>query len=284
VALSTDRKKSAALPHPFLKWAGGKGQLVERLSALIPKKFNAYFEPFLGGGALFFSFCRSGLLQGKKVYLSDINAELVDIYQTVRKNVGDVIGELKKHPYDREHYHEVRSLNPKRLSGVQRAARMMYLNRTCYNGLYRVNQRGEFNVPFGRYQNPRICDPENLHAVAKALRRVELKKSSFEAVICRAKKGDFVYFDPPYVPLSKTANFVSYAKDGFDFPKDQEKLAEVFEGLSAKGVWVMLSNSNHPWVRERYRKFKQVEVQVRRNVNARADRRGPVGELVVINY
>jgi DNA adenine methylase len=271
------------LPRPFLKWAGGKHQLEERLLSLAPADFRAYHETFLGGGAIFFALFRAGKLGGKKVYLSDINSELIATFTAVRDDVDSVIACLEKHKYDQKHYYSVRAQDPWKLESAELAARMIFLNRTGFNGLYRVNSRGEFNVPFGRYKNPLICDRDNLEAVSKALQEVELRCESFEQVLGRARNGDFVYFDPPYVPLSKTANFVGYVQDGFDLDA-QERLAEVFEQLSRRGVFVMLSNSDTPWVSKRYRAFRLLRVFANRQVNSRSDQRGPISELVVLSW
>jgi len=166
---------------------------------------------------------------------------------------------------------------------VQRAARMIYLNKTGFNGLYRVNSRGKFNVPFGRHRNPVICDAANLRKVSAALQSVDIIADSFEQVLKRPRQGDFVYMDPPYIPLSRTANFVAYQKRGFGM-EQQEQLAQVFEALDAKGCLLMLSNADVDWMRTRYRRFHLHHVRATRNVNSRAADRGPVGELIVTNY
>ncbi|RME23458.1 MAG: DNA adenine methylase [Deltaproteobacteria bacterium] len=277
------RGPSAVVPRPFLKWAGGKGQIVGVLERLAPKEFGAYHEPFVGGGALFFALARAGRLSGKKVHLSDINAELVATWKAVRDDVSEVIGQLQKHRYEREYYYRVRDQDPEKLPPADLAARMIFLNRCGFNGLYRVNSKGKFNVPFGRYKNPLICDRENLEAVSKVLDGVNIECEPFERVLTRARRGDFVYFDPPYVPLSKTSSFVSYAKDGFGL-EDQERLAEVFGKLARRGVRVMLSNSDTPFVRDLYRDYLLVPVKAKRPINSRGNRRGPIGELVVLSY
>jgi DNA adenine methylase len=283
-AARTSRKASAeSLPKPFIKWAGGKGQLVSKLLERAPTDFASYHEPFMGGAALFFALYRQGKLKGKKVFLTDINQELVDTYTAIRDQLESVIRHLRKHKYEKDYYYEVRSWEPDKLTPAKRAARMIFLNRTGFNGLYRVNSKGKFNVPFGRYVNPTICDANNLRAVSKALQGVKLGHESFEKVLKRAKKNDLVYFDPPYVPVSKTAKFVSYASHGFDLD-DQGRLAEVFSRLARRGALAMLSNSDTPWVKKQFERFKQDRVLARRSVNSRKDRRGPVGELVVTSY
>ena len=270
-----------AMPRPFVKWVGGKGQLLERLLQRIPSDFGAYHEPFVGGGALFFGLWRQRRLQRRPAYLADINAELIDTYRALRDEVEDVMEALTVHHYDQEYYYDVRALDPWTMSRPERAARMIFLNRCGFNGLYRVNQRGKFNVPFGRYSNPNICDRENLTAVSRALDGVTLLNSPFSSVIDRAQPEDVVYFDPPYVPLSRTSNFVSNANRGFG-EREQDTLAKTFETLVERGVYVVLSNSDTPWVRDRYEAFDLDRFPARRNINCNASRRGPVGEVLVV--
>lgn len=272
-----------SLPKPFIKWVGGKTQLLPDLLSRAPARFQNYHEPFMGGAALFFALHRAGRLYERDVHLSDVNRELVETYLGVRDQTDRVVRLLGDHPYDKDHYYRVRALNPFALGTSALAARFIYLNRAGFNGLYRVNKSGGFNVPFGRYTNPTICDAENLRAAARALRSANIHNGGFETVLARAERGDLVYFDPPYVPVSQTSNFVGYAKGGFDLAM-QEKLARVFEKLAAKGVYVMLSNSEAPWVKERFSDFHQFVVSARRNVNSKAEKRGPVGELVVTSY
>ena len=264
-------------PRPFLKWAGGKGQLLDALVGSLPDRFARYHEPFLGGGALFFA------LKPKRAVLSDVNTELIDCWTTVRDDPEALIAALGQHPHSEEHYYEVRAQQPQRLGLVRRAARTIFLNKTGFNGLYRVNSRGEFNVPFGRHVRPRICDVDNLRACAAALAGVELSCAPFERVLRRARPGDLVYFDPPYVPVSRTASFTAYHHTAFGIA-DQERLALVFERLAARQVAVMLSNADVPWVRERFARFRIRGITARRCVNCNTARRGPVGEVIVTNY
>jgi DNA adenine methylase len=263
-------------PRPFLKWAGGKGQLLGELRALVPALRGRYFEPFLGGGALFFD------LLPKKGVLSDVNAEIVGCYATVRDHVGELVRALKRHHYDAEHYYAVRNADPTELSPVERAARTIFLNKTGFNGLYRVNRSGKFNVPFGRYAKPLICDEKNLRACSAALAKVELVVSDFEQAALRAKKGDFVYFDPPYVPLSRTATFTAYAPGGFG-ADEQARLANLFDRLARRGVEVLLSNSDVPEIRELYGAYRIEIVKATRAINSKGSRRGPVSEVLVTN-
>ena len=271
------RRVIRSLPLPFLKWVGGKRQLIPSLERMLPRRMNRYFEPFVGGGALFFH------LKPVKAALFDINRELIDTYRSVRDVVEGLIGELRSMPHSEEHFYALRNVRPDELSVVQRAARMIYLNRTGFNGLYRVNREGRFNVPFGRYANPTICDPENLRACSASLKGAEIVSRSFDEIEEIAAPGDFVYFDPPYVPASPTASFTSYAADGFRMA-DQERLANLFRRLAERGVNAMLSNSDTPITRELYEGCFGQRVMARRNVNCDPTRRGAVGELVVTNY
>jgi DNA adenine methylase len=266
-----------ARPRPFLKWAGGKTQLLEQFQPLLPPSFGRYFEPFAGGAALFFALHDRVV---KRALLTDVNRELVDCYLAVRDCVDDVILHLRRHKYDAAHYYRVRDVDPARLTLPARAARTIYLNKAGFNGLYRVNSAGRFNVPFGRYTNPTLCDADNLRACSCALRRVDLRVRDFEETARRAKAGDFVYFDPPYVPVSDTAAFTSYVPGGFGY-EEQQRLARVFADLAGRGVLVMLSNSDTTPVRELYQGFRIDRVLASRSINSKTTARGKVGEVVV---
>jgi len=267
-----------------LKWAGGKGQLLGELAARVDAigKFGRYHEPFVGGGALFFEMFRARLLR-RYAWLSDSNRNLIDAYQGVKDDVDRVIELLLMHKkrHSKDHYYEVRSKVPRDLLG--RAARIIYLNKTCYNGLYRENRRGEFNVPYGQYKNPTICDEENLCAVAKALKRARIETRHFASVLDKAKAGDLVYFDPPYHPLSRTSSFTGYDKNGFN-EDSQRLLAEVFGDLDKNGVKLLLSNSMTPLIQNLYKGFVIDKVYANRPVNSRGDRRGKVCEVLVSNF
>lgn len=271
------------VPRPFLKWAGGKTQLADRLVDCKPYKFNTYHEPFLGGGALFFRLYREHLI--RQASLSDINAELIDCYLAIRDHVTEIISLLSEFPHSRQFYYDLRAKDPKTLSLPERAARMIYLNKTGYNGLYRVNQRGQFNVPFGRYKSPRYHDKENLLAVSQALQGAEILCASFETIIDRAKSGDWVYFDPPYVPLSQTASFTAYHANGFGL-EDQTRLRDICLMLSQEHVYVMVSNSNTAFVHSLYPppRFIIHEVLANRAINSNSAGRGKITELVITNY
>lgn len=261
-------------PRPFLKWAGGKSKLVDSIMARFPHNFGRYFEPFLGGGAVFFA------LEPERAVLADVNAELVTAYTALRDELPRVMTALRRHRAERDHFYEVRAQDASGMSTVARAARMIFLNRTCYNGLYRVNRSGAFNVPFGKYDNPTICDEENLRSVSHALQDATIENTDVFSTVAKARAGDLVYFDPPYDPVSKTASFVSYNERGFT-SADQEKLAHTFRGLAERGVHAVLSNSDTPFIRSLYKGFRIETVHVRRAINSRADRRGPVAEVLV---
>jgi DNA adenine methylase len=267
-----------------LKWAGGKGQLLEQFERFYPARgqVKRYLEPFLGGGAVFFHF--DAVVQPEAVILSDSNQELIEAFEAVRDQPEAVIAQLEKHKakHSKEHFYAVRAkANPG--STAARAARMIYLNKACFNGLYRVNSKGLFNVPFGRHANPRILDREGLLACSASLQHAELRVAPFTAVLELAQPGDFVYFDPPYVPLSKTSYFTAYTKGAFG-PKEQERLAEVYAELADRGCKVMLSNSDSPKVRELYRRFEIHGVSARRIINSKVEARGEISEVVVLNY
>jgi DNA adenine methylase len=261
-----------------LKWAGGKSQLLEQLRAHLPSSFNGYFEPFLGGAALFFS-----LGNRRPAFLSDINAELILCYRAIRDDVEGVIEALRAHTYEREHFYVVRDREPAALSICERAARTIFLNKTAFNGLYRVNNQGKFNVPFGRHRKPVICDPENLRACALALSGTWVDTLDFASATAAASAGDLVYFDPPYVPLSATAQFTAYARGGFNW-ESQETLASVVDELTRRNVRVMLSNSDVPALRKLYRDHRIEKVRASRRINSKSDGRGLVDEILVMNY
>jgi DNA adenine methylase len=265
--------------RPFLKWVGGKAKLIPQFAPYIPKEMNTYFEPFLGGGAMFFH------LQPKQAVLQDINTNLINAYKIVRDHVELLIDTLKimESNHCKEYYYTARATCQEHRSPTYKAALFIYLNKTCFNGLHRVNQRGAFNVPMGDYKNVLICDEENLKACSKAL-----QKTSLLDLVCGTsllpERGDFVYFDPPYYPLSPTSNFTSYSRDRFT-EADQVALRDKFSELASKGVAVMLSNSDCAYTRELYKDFQIVDILAARSVNCKGGKRGKIGEiLVVANY
>lgn len=277
----TDGRGRAWTGGPFLKWAGGKRQILPSLMQRTPDLSKArYHEPFVGGGALFFALREGGRLSRKGARLSDINPELVNSYQVVRDHVGPLIRALRRHKNEESHYYEVRALDPKELDPVQRAARLIYLNKTCFNGLFRENRHGHFNVPFGRYADPRFCAEDNLRAASAALQGVEIELQPFEAIAHTAKPGDFVYFDPPYMPVSRTSSFTRYSGPGFG-EQAQIRLALLSASLAERGVNVLLSNSVAPLVQQLYQGFLIEEVRASRSINSKTDRRGKVSELLI---
>lgn len=259
---------------PFLKWVGGKRQLLPEILALAPRRFGAFHEPFVGGGAVYFA------LAPGRAFLSDSNERLVRAYRGVRDDCDQVIAKLARYRHDRVVYERVRRRAIDERDDADVAAWMIYLNRTGYNGLYRVNSRNQFNVPFGRYVRPRICRPENLRACSAALAGAELSTGDFSQVLERARSGDFAYFDPPYVPLSATSSFTSYTHDGFDHAA-QVRLRDVALELKRRGVRVLVSNSSAPLVRELYQRFELKEVRAARPVNSKASGRGKLVELLI---
>lgn len=269
----------------FLKWAGGKSQLIEQFESLFPPSFSKYCEPFVGSGAVFFHVKSN--LKPDKVILSDINEELINCFIAVRDNPYELIELLFNHKnnHSKEYYYAIRSIEYNRLNSIESAARLIYLNKSCFNGLYRVNSRGEFNVPFGDIHNPRIYDKNMLLQASQLLQGVELRVMTFEKVLDLAERNDFIYLDPPYFPLSKTSSFTKYSKGDFAL-MEQKRLSVVFKMLDSQGCLVMLSNSDHPVVRELYEDYMNYTVMVRakRMINSVGNRRGPINEMVIRNY
>ncbi|MFZ5595984.1 MAG: DNA adenine methylase [Bacillota bacterium] len=272
-------KNPAFRTRPVIKWAGGKRQLILQYSKYFPDKFAVYHEPFLGGGAVFFH------LAPRVAYLSDANEELINMYRVLQSKVELLIEDLSRHRNEKEYFYHVRDMDVGALSDVERASRLIYLNKTCYNGLYRVNSKGKFNVPFGGYKNPRIVDREALVSASRALQGAVIQRSGFEVVLENAGPGDFVYFDPPYNPVSNTAYFTSYTEQSFSI-RDQERLAGVFDELARRGCKVMLSNSDTPFIRSLFEKYSRgiIPIMARRSINSKGDGRGPVGEIIVCSW
>jgi len=269
---------------PFIKWVGWKRQLITQFQELFPKDFNNYHEPFLWGWAVFFN------LQKKQSFLSDVNEELINVYQVIKENPQNLIKFLKNISHSKETFLEIRAWDRTEwglfnYSEIQRAGRFIYLNRTCFNGLYRVNSSGQFNVPFWKYENPDFVQEKNILNTSKLLNKTQaqIKLQSFEKVLENTKKWDFVYFDPPYDVLTKSANFTSYDKSWFGQDM-QKKLRDVFVKLDKMWCKVMLSNHNTPFIREIYSWFKFNIVKATRMINSKASGRGKVEEIVVRNY
>ncbi|HTV24825.1 MAG TPA: DNA adenine methylase [Polyangiaceae bacterium] len=272
--------------RPILKWAGGKTRLVPRILALLPAQIETYYEPFVGGAAVFFALAAEKRF--KRAVLGDKNRELIDVYKGVKADVDGVITLLTDYArrHDEETYYQTRELDPSTLDLSERAARLIYLNKTGYNGLYRVNRQGRFNVPFGRYDNPKICNEPRLRAASEALRArgVSIKVADFEALSERAEPGDVVYFDPPYVPLTKTASFTGYHSESFG-EEAHRRLAGAFASLTRRKVAAVLSNSGGEETKKLYagKKVDVEMVMVGRPINSSAGKRGAVAELVVSN-
>jgi DNA adenine methylase len=280
--------KTNPLVRPFLKWAGGKRQLLPEIVKYVPKltSKHTYYEPFIGGGALLFE------LQPPKVVINDRNGELINCYVVIKDSLDELMTELSKDKYsnNEKSYYDMRDLdrsNKKyaKLSAVEKAARIIYLNKTCYNGLFRVNSQGQFNVPFGRYKNPNFLDNAVLTAVNKYLNsnNITLSNLDFQEAVQDAKKGDFVYLDPPYDPVSETASFTGYDVNGFN-RDEQERLKKVFDDLTERGCKVMLSNSCTDFILDLYKDYQIKKVRATRSINSNALKRGMVNEVLVLNY
>ena len=276
--------KKNHLVMPVVKWVGGKRQLLDSLIPLFPKKFSCYCEPFLGGGAVLFS------LQPEIAYVNDINTDLIQMYEVIRDDVEGLISALKEHPNEEKHFYLVRDWDRDKnkyenLSKVEKAARLIYLNKTCYNGLFRVNNAGEFNTPFGHYKNPNIVNTPTLKAVSSYFRNAEIIFSSvdYSEVLEKLHKETFVYLDPPYDPVSNTANFTGYTKGGFT-RDEQVRLKGECDKLNQKHIKFMLSNSSTEFINDLYSIYNRIPVQAKRMVNSNATKRGLVNEVVVKNY
>jgi DNA adenine methylase len=268
---------------PFLKWVGGKRQLLPAINQLLPQSYNNYYEAFVGGGAVLFN------LQPSKAVINDFNPELINVYKVIKNHPEALIKDLKRHKNESDYFYSVRALDREptfnRLSNIKKASRIIYLNKTCYNGLYRVNSAGEFNAPFGRYKNPNIVNDVTIKAVSDYLNNNDIRilNGDFEKAVETAQSGDFVYFDPPYVPVSESANFTGYVKGGFDL-LEQERLRNVCNQLDAKGVKFLLSNSSTPIIHELYKKFDIHIVKATRAINSNALKRGAIDEVLIRNY
>ena len=262
---------------PILKWAGGKTQLLEHLLPKIPKEYNKYIEPFFGGGALFFA------LKPNNSIIADSNPELINLYRVIAKDVNSLISELKNLKNEKDFFYDMRKKEFSELSEIEAAARTLFLNKTAFNGLYRVNKKGQFNVPFGYYKNPKILDEDQLLAASKLLKKTKILLGDFKDVLCEnAKKGDFIFLDPPYLPVSKFSDFKRYTKEQFH-EKDQISLANLVNKLSKKGCHILLTNSNHPLIHELYKDFNIDIYKTKRNINSKStNRKGE--DIIVSNF
>ena len=271
------------LVAPVLKWVGGKRQLITQITELLPSRYATYYEPFIGGGAVFFH------LQRKKVVINDFNSELVNVYKTIQSDVEALIEDLKKHKNESDYFYEMRALDRSdtfsELTNIEKASRVLYLNKTCFNGLYRVNSSGEFNTPFGRYKNPNIVNEITLRAVHKYLKTndITILNQDFASIFDNIKKNDFVYLDPPYDPVSKSSNFTGYNQGGFS-TDDQIRLRELCDRLNKKGVKFLLSNSATDFIKEEYKDYQINIVKATRSINSNAKKRGAVDEVLIRNY
>ena len=276
-------QKTTLKAQPFLKWVGGKRRVLPEIFKDMPEVFAHYYEPFVGGGALFFHMRSHGHLMDGQITISDANLRLIRTYRAVRDNVEGLIERLQvyKARHSKEFFYDLRAVDiDRKRSDVDVAAWMIYLNKTAFNGLYRVNKKNKFNAPFGRYTNPNICDVHNLRACSTALQNVEIVHAYFDHMRKRVQAKDFVYFDPPYVPISVTSSFTSYTHGGFG-ALEQRILRDFALELKEKGVHVTLSNSDHPLVRDLYQGFRVRSIQVGRSINSKASARGKVGEVLI---
>lgn len=268
---------------PFVKWVGGKRQLLKHIKPIMPVSMNTYYEPFIGGGALLFDH------KPNVAVINDYNQELINTYNIIKEDVEALIADLKTHIYDKDYFYTIRALDRdpeySSLDNLKKASRLLYLNKSCFNGLYRVNSKGEFNSPFGRYTNPNIVNEETLLAVSKYLNsnRITTRVGDFEEAVSDAQAGDFVYFDPPYDPVSKSANFTAYSKLGFS-REDQERLRDLCISLTDRGVKFLLSNASTDFINELYKDFTILEVGANRAINSDGAKRKKVQEVLVRNY
>ncbi len=274
------KNKSVA---PFLKWVGGKRQLMQVISEHFPTQFSTYYEPFVGGGAVLFHH------QPKKAVINDVNAELINLYQVIKDAPDELIEDLKQHKNEADYFYEIRAIDRspdyQEVSNIKKASRMIFLNKTCYNGLYRVNNSGEFNSPFGRYGNPNIVNEETIKAVSNYLNEAKVKifNLDYQEALKNIRKGAFVYFDPPYHPVSKSASFTNYNQGGFS-KDDQERLRDFCDTLDKKGIKFLLSNSDTPLIHELYKKYHIMLVKANRAINSNAKKRGGINEVLIKNY
>ncbi len=276
--------KKDRLVAPVVKWVGGKRQLLDQITPLLPKRFTSYCEPFLGGGAVFFS------IQPHTAVVNDLNGDLILVYEVIRDDVESLIASLKTHENTQEHFYAVRDQDRNReaydaMSRVEKASRLLYMNKTCYNGLFRVNNSGEFNSPYGHYKRPNIVNEPTLRAVSRYLNTGDIAfySEDFSATLERVPKGGFVYLDPPYDPVSDTASFTGYNRGGFD-RDEQIRLKKCCDALARRGVRFLLSNSSTPFIRELYANYTVTLVKARRAINSDGNKRGAIQEVLIRNY
>lgn len=278
------KKNKIVLAAPVLKWVGGKRQLMDEIVPLLPKSYTTYYEPFIGGGAVLFE------LQPDKAVINDVNGELINLYNTIKDDVELLIEDLRKHENTSEYFYKIRELDRNKeeydiLTNVEKASRVIYLNKTCFNGLFRVNKAGEFNSPYGKYKNPNIVDEVTLRAVSKYFNRANIKiiNGDFEECLKGVRKGSFVYLDPPYDPVSSSANFTGYDKGGFN-RDEQIRLKKICDKLNKRGVKFLLSNSSTEFIKDLYKEYDIKIVKAKRAINSNGNSRGEVDEVLVRNY
>ncbi len=276
--------KYSKMVLPVLKWVGGKRQLLPQIRKYMPRGFSTYYEPFVGGGAVLFD------LQPQKAVINDINPELINLYEVIRDDVEELIKDLGRYKNEPDFFYTIRELDRdtevyNNLTKIEKASRIHYLNKTCYNGLFRVNNAGQFNAPFGKYKNPNITNEITLRAVSKYFNnaKIIIRCSDFEEALKGIRKGSFVYFDPPYDPVSDSSNFTGYSKGGFN-SSEQLRLRDLCDKLNSKGVKFLLSNSSTEFIHGIYRNYKIITIQAKRAINSDADNRGEVDEVLVMNY
>lgn len=279
-----NNKKNVIL-SPVVKWVGGKRQLLDDIIPLLPDHFSTYVEPFVGGGALLFE------IQPKKAIVNDLNHELINLYKVIKDNPNELLLLLEKHELNNseEYFYQIRALDRSEsyneMSDIEKAARIIYLNKTCYNGLFRVNQAGQFNSPYGKYKNPNIVNKPVVLAMANYFQNnnITLLNGDYKLALKKLRKGAFVYFDPPYMPISSSSSFTGYTENGFD-KKQQIELKEECDKLNSRGIKFLLSNSDHPFIRDLYKDYEIITVKAKRSINSNSNKRGEINEVLVRNY
>lgn len=280
-----NNKKKNVILSPVVKWVGGKRQLLDDIIPLLPDNFSTYVEPFVGGGALLFE------IQPKKAIVNDLNHELINLYKVIKDNPNELLLLLEEHELNNseEYFYKIRALDRSesydQMSDIEKAARIIYLNKTCYNGLFRVNQSGQFNSPYGKYKNPNIVNKPVVLAMANYFQNnnIILLNGDYKIALKKLRKGAFVYFDPPYMPISSSSSFTGYTENGFD-KKQQIELKEECDKLNSRGIKFLLSNSDHPFIRDLYKDYEIITVRAKRSINSNSNKRGEINEVLVRNY
>ena len=282
--MRNNNKKNVIL-SPVVKWVGGKRQLLDDIIPLLPDNFSTYVEPFVGGGALLFE------IQPKKAIVNDLNHELINLYKVIKDNPNELLLLLEEHELNNseEYFYQIRALDRSesydQMSDIEKAARIIYLNKTCYNGLFRVNQSGQFNSPYGKYKNPNIVNKPVVLAMANYFQNnnITLLNGDYKLALKKLRKGAFVYIDTPYMPISSSSSFTGYTENGFD-KKQQIELKEECDKLNSRGIKFLLSNSDHPFIRDLYKDYEIITVRAKRSINSNSNKRGEINEVLVRNY